>query len=222
MPLRRSYAARRAKAHAGAVTRRRALAHARPAAPRLSRARARAAPPRGSRARGGGRVRTGQARDMSHPAERRIRQQGRPPRSRAGGARVPSTRRRCGEAARRTPTPSEPARRRAADRCTPHTGEPATRSASRTARTAAARSGATPSCSRRRRGRRAGSRPDSAAAAADRARLDSTSTRVPRLCQFGEYSARSGRPTRLRMRLSASSSCCASPMSYHSPGKRYA
>jgi hypothetical protein len=38
--------------------------------------------------------------------------------------------------------------------------------------------------------------------------------------QSGEYEARSGRPCRRRMRLSASSSWSRSPMSCHSPGKR--
>ena len=56
----------------------------------------------------------------------------------------------------------------------------------------------------------------------EQAELERKPDRKVRAPQFGEYSVRSGKPTRRRMRLSASRSCAWSPMSYHSPGNRYA
>ena len=87
---------------------------------------------------------------------------------------------------------------------------------------AAARCGGASPCSRRKPELRETSRRDSVAAGVDRARHHATGACVTCLCQLGEYSARSGRPFRCRIRLSASSSWAASPMSNHWPSKRYA
>ena len=56
----------------------------------------------------------------------------------------------------------------------------------------------------------------------EQAQLEREPEREIRAPHASEYAERSGMPWRRRMRLSASSSCFASPMSYHSPGIRYA
>jgi hypothetical protein len=99
----------------------------------------------------------------------------------------------------------------------------ARRSAPRTARRAVPRCGGAPRCSPGRPALRDEGKGDTAGAGPDRARHhDARDARVSCLCQLGEYSVRSGRPCRRRMRLSASSNWVASPMSYHRPSKRYA
>ncbi len=144
------------------------------------------------------------------------------PSRRAGAGRAPSRPARLGVAGRRTPAQPEHARRRAAARRTLHSGVRARPSGRRSARRAAARCGAAPRCSRRRPALPEESRRGTAEAGADRARHHARAACVTCLCQLGEYSARSGRPRWRRIRLSASSSWFASPMSNHWPSKRYA
>ena len=116
---------------------------------------------------------------------------------------------------RRTPAQRGHVRRRAAARRTLHSGARARPSARRSARRAAARFGAASRCSQRRLAPQGKSRRGSAEAGADRARHHARAACVTCLCQLGEYSARSGKPRLRRIRLSASSSWFASPMSNH-------
>ena len=186
------------------------------------RARLPAVRPRGAHVSACGRDRPGRRRDTRRQDAPPT--PGRPPRPsrRAGAAHAPSRRPRPGAAGRRTPARPGHAQRRAAARRTLHSAVRATPPAHRSARKGAARCVGGQRCRRRRPARPGRSRRGSAAGAGDRARHHARAARVTCLCQLGEYSARSGRPSRRRMRLSASSSCFASPMSNHWPSKRYA
>ena len=191
-------------------------------APTQRQARSPAARPRGVHASACGPDRPGRTRHTRRPVARPT--PGRLPRPsrRAGASRAPSRRPRLGVAGRRTPAQPEHARRRAAARHTHHSAARARPSARHSARRAGARCGVTPRCSSRRPALPGESRRGSAEAGADRARHHARAACVTCLCQVGEYSARSGRPRWRRIRLSASSSWFASPMSNHRPSKRYA
>ena len=191
-------------------------------APTRRRARLPAVRPRGVRVSACGPDRPGRRRHTRRRVVSRIPGRQRPPSRRAGVGRAPSKRPRPGVADRRTPAQPGHARRRAAARRTLHSDARARPSVRRSARRAAARCGAAPRCSRRRPAPPGESRRGSAEAGADRARHHARAACVTCLCQLGEYSARSGRPRRRRIRLSASSSWLASPMSNHWPSKRYA
>ena len=219
---RHSGAARVASALAGAETLLLSTRAAGGGAPTRRQARSPAARPRDARVSACGPDRPGRRRHMWRPAAPRTPGRLPQPSRRAGVDRAPSRRPRLGVAGRRTPAQRGHARRRAAARRTLHSGARARPSARRSARRAAARFGAAPPCSQRRLAHRGKSRRGSAEAGADRARQHARAACVTCLCQVGEYSARSGRPRRRRIRLSASSSCFASPMSNHRPSKRYA
>jgi len=219
---RRSGAARVASALAGAETLLLSTTAAGGGAPTRRQARSPAARPHGVRASACGPDRRGRRRHKRRPVAPRTPGRLTQPSRRAGVDRAPSRRPRLGVAGRRTPAQRGHARRRAAARRTLHSDARARPSARRSARRAAARFGAAPPCSQRRLAPRGKSRRGSAEAGADRARQHARAACVTCLCQVGEYSARSGRPRWRRIRLSASSSCFASPMSNHRPSKRYA
>ena len=195
------------------------------AALRAAGPRARRAPPRAARRRD---ARATDA-DPGRPARRRgnppkvaggTPRRGPLPRWRASAGPVPSTHRRHDEAHRRRRAPPAHTRRRADAHCTRCTARQARPSEPRSARRGAAAGVGAPLYRPHRPGCRATRRSGSVAGEADRAHHDARAKGVPFLCQLGEYSLRSGRLTRRRIRLSASSNCVASPMSYHSPRKR--
>jgi hypothetical protein len=217
-----SGAARVASALAGAETLLLSSGVAEEGAPTRRRARSPAVRPRGVRVSACGPGRRGRRRHTRRRVVSRIPGRLPQPSRRAGVDRAPSRRPRPGVADRRTPAQPGHARRRAAAPRTLHSDVLAKPSVRRSARRAAARCGAAPRCSDRRPALPEESRRDSAEAEADRARHHARAACVTCQCQLGEYSARSGRPRRRRIRLSASSSWSTSPMSNHWPSKRYA
>jgi hypothetical protein len=219
---RHSGAARVASALAGAETLLLSTRAAGGGAPTRRQARSPGARPHDARVSACDPDRQGRRRHTRRPAAPRTPGRLPQPSRRAGVARAPSRRPRLDVAGRRTPAQRGHARRRAAALRTRHSGVRARPSARRSAHRAAARCGAAPRCSRRRPAPPGESRRGSAEAEADRARNHARAARVTCLCQLGEYSARSGRPRWRRIRLSASSSWFASPMSNHWPSKRYA
>ena len=181
-----------------------------------------AARPRGVHASASGPDHPGRRRHTLRPVAAPTLGLPRQPSRRAGAGPAPSRRLRLGVAGRRRPARREHARRQAAARRILHSGARAKPSARRNAGKAAARCGATRRCSRRRPALPGESRRGNAEARKDRARHHARAAGVTCLCQLGEYSARSARPRWRRIRLSASSSWFASPMSNHWPSNRYA
>ena len=221
-PRRRFGAARVVSAPAVSANRRPGRAEVRRRGPSSRRGCGQAARRRGARDAGVGPDRRGRTRGRPSPVAATSPRRPPPPRRRAATARVPSRRPRSAERARRIRPPRARAQTRGDDLNTPHSALPAMRWARRSAHSRAARCAEARLYIRNTPVHREENRRGSVAAAGDRAHIDVRSQRVTCQCQLGEYSARSGSLWRRRMRLSASSSCVWSPMSYHSPGKRYA